>query len=186
VRILNLKAEAATAVRRKFLTELVAGKTPPKSAAVDTATILAGHPGILGEYKVHGVLKEILPLNSKSSYVTVAVTDMIAKASPARAQVITLAMVLAAQESRIEKDGWRSVPAGCVAYLTFLSRSGSAATPPFVFSPKIYLHRWSPTCSGCISTQSVGGPTTLAATGRTTSMPEPTDRIEGNRLLIGV
>ncbi|NMD64239.1 UNVERIFIED_ORG: ParB family chromosome partitioning protein [Nocardia globerula] len=129
VRILNLKAEAATAVRRKFLTELVAAKTPPKAAAVYVATILAGHPGILGEYKVHGVLKEILPLNSKSSYVTVAVTDMIAKASPARAQVITLAMVLAAQESRIEKDGWRSVPVGCVEYLTFLAEQGHELTP---------------------------------------------------------
>lgn len=129
VRILNVKAEAATTVRRKFLTQLVAGNTPPKSAAVYLATILASHPGILGEYKVHGVLKEVLALSSKSPYVSVAVTDMLDKASPARAQVITLAMVLAAQESRIEKDGWRSVPDGCVQYLSFLAEQGHELTP---------------------------------------------------------
>lgn len=69
---------------------------------------------------------------------------------------------------------------------TSISRSGSVATPLSIFSPKISLPRWSPSCSVRISMPSVGGPTMLAATGRATSMPEPTGRIEGSHLLIGV
>lgn len=115
VRSLNLKAEAATTVRRKFLCSLLAAKTPPKTAAAYVATTLAGDGHLLTEFRADGVLKEVLSI--KDSYSSQYVADQVVKAGASRAQVLTLALVLAAQESRhrqglvaIEAPGHRGVP----------------------------------------------------------------------------
>jgi ParB family chromosome partitioning protein len=127
VRALNLKAEAATVVRRKFLSGLLAAKTPPKSAAAYVATTLAGDGHLLTEYRADEVLKEVLAI--KSLYKADFVADQVVKAGASRAQVLTLALVLAAQESRIVKDSWRSRRRGTDAYLEYLESMGHSLTP---------------------------------------------------------
>ncbi|WP_016885130.1 MULTISPECIES: ParB/RepB/Spo0J family partition protein [unclassified Rhodococcus (in: high G+C Gram-positive bacteria)] len=127
VRALNLKAEAATVVRRKFLSGLLAAKTPPKSAAAYVATTLAADGHLLTEYRADEVLKEVLAIKSlcKADFVA----DQVVKAGASRAQVLTLALVLAAQESRIVKDSWRSRRRGTDAYLEYLEGMGHPLTP---------------------------------------------------------
>ncbi|MDI9940351.1 ParB N-terminal domain-containing protein [Rhodococcus sp. IEGM 1351] len=127
VRALNLKAEAATVVRRKFLSGLLATKTPPKSAAAYVATTLAADGHLLTEYRADAVLKEVLAI--KAPYKADFVADQVVKAGASRAQVLTLALVLAAQESRIVKDSWRSRRRGTEAYLEYLEEQGHPLTP---------------------------------------------------------
>jgi ParB family chromosome partitioning protein len=127
VRTLNLKSEAATVVRRKFLSTLLAAKTPPQSAAAYVAITLAGDTHLLTEYQSDAVLKELLGV--KGHYSSEFVADQVAKSSAGRAQVLTLALVLASQESRMVKDGWRTTPRGALAYLEFLEGLGHQLTP---------------------------------------------------------
>ncbi|KAF0956866.1 ParB/RepB/Spo0J family partition protein [Rhodococcus sp. T7] len=127
VRALNIKAEAATVVRRKFLSGLLAAKTPPKSAAAYVATTLAADGHLLTEYRADEVLKEVLAI--KALFKSDFVADQVVKAGASRAQVLTLALVLAAQESRILKDSWRSKRRGTDAYLEYLEEQGHPLTP---------------------------------------------------------
>ena len=123
VRELNKQAEAATTVRREFLrTTLLARKTPPKTAATYVATTLARDPGLISEYKAAESLGELLGF--KSYYPARELADQVAKVSEARAQVLLLALVIAAQESRMVKDAWRSKPKNADRYLRFLMEQG--------------------------------------------------------------
>lgn len=122
VRELNLRAEAAAVVRKEFLGKLACAKTPPKAAARYVATIHAVDASLLSEYRAGDLIPELLKVDSlgRSS----AVADLIAKSSEARAQVITLTMVLAAQEGRMAKDSWRTPRANTDRYLAFLAAHG--------------------------------------------------------------
>ncbi|MBW4818134.1 MULTISPECIES: ParB/RepB/Spo0J family partition protein [Rhodococcus] len=123
VRELNKQAEAATTVRREFLrTTLLARKTPPKTAAAYVATTLARDPGLISEYKAAESLGELLGF--KGYYPGRELAEQVAKASEARAQVLLLALVIAAQESRMVKDAWRSKPKNADQYLSFLMEQG--------------------------------------------------------------
>ncbi|MHD0301069.1 hypothetical protein [Rhodococcus erythropolis] len=127
VRELNLRAEAAAVVRKEFLGKLACAKTPPKAAARYIATIHAVDASLLSEYRAGDLIPELLKVDSlgRSS----AVADLIAKSSEARAQVITLTMVLAAQEGRMAKDSWRSPRANTDRYLAFLAAHGYHLSP---------------------------------------------------------
>lgn len=127
VRVLNVKADAATVVRREFLRKLLAAKKPPKEAAAYVATALAADMHLLTEYRAKAVYKELF--GTKDSYVSGYVSDQVAKSSAGRAQVLTLALVLGAQESRLEKDAWRSKPRNSDSYLAFLEEQGHTLTP---------------------------------------------------------
>ncbi|WP_251011260.1 hypothetical protein [Rhodococcus erythropolis] len=123
VRELNKQAEAATTVRREFLrTSLLARKTPPGAAAAYVAATIAQDPHLLTEHKAGEVLAELMGL--PSVYPGKDIAAMAAKGTEARAQVLTLALVLAAQESRMVKDAWRSKPRGADRYLSFLMGQG--------------------------------------------------------------
>ncbi|MFF1555494.1 ParB/RepB/Spo0J family partition protein [Rhodococcus erythropolis] len=123
VRELNKQAEAATTVRREFLrTSLLARKTPPKTAATYVATTLARDPGLISEYKAAESLGELLGF--KGYYPARELAEQVAKVSEARAQVLLLALVIAAQESRMVKDAWRSGPKNADRYLSFLMEQG--------------------------------------------------------------
>src|ERR1019366_10039290 len=54
----------------------------------------------------------------------VGVADLIAKATEPRAQVIGLALVLAAFEDATSTDSWRRADAGTGRYLEFLATNG--------------------------------------------------------------
>ncbi|NRH31126.1 ParB N-terminal domain-containing protein [Rhodococcus sp. MS13] len=123
VRELNKQAESATTVRREFLrTTLLARKTPPGAAAAYVATTIAQDPHLLTEHKAGEVLAELMGL--PSVYPGKDIAALAAKATEARAQVLTLALVLAAQESRMVKDAWRSKPRNADRYLSFLMGQG--------------------------------------------------------------
>ncbi|CAN5164117.1 hypothetical protein BH09ACT9_BH09ACT9_23690 [soil metagenome] len=123
VRELNKQAESATTVRREFLrTSLLARKTPPGAAAAYVAATIAQDPHLLTEHKAGEVLAELMGL--PSVYPGKDIAAMAAKATEARAQVLTLALVLAAQESRMVKDAWRSKPRNADRYLSFLMGQG--------------------------------------------------------------
>lgn len=123
VRELNKQAESATTVRREFLrTSLLARKTPPKTAATYVATTLARDPGLISEYKAAESLGELLGF--KGYYPGRELAEQVAKVSEARAQVLLLALVIAAQESRMVKDAWRSKPRNADRYLSFLMEQG--------------------------------------------------------------
>jgi len=123
VRELNKQAESATTVRREFLrTSLLARKTPPGAAAAYVAATIAQDPHLLTEHKTGEVLAELMGL--PSVYPGKDIAAMAAKATEARAQVLTLALVIAAQESRMVKDAWRSKPRGADRYLSFLMGQG--------------------------------------------------------------
>ena len=123
VRELNKQAESATTVRREFLrTSLLARKTPPKTAATYVATTLARDPGLISEYKAAESLGELLGF--KGYYPGRELAEQVAKVSEARAQVLLLALVIAAQESRMVKDAWRAKPKNADRYLSFLMEQG--------------------------------------------------------------
>ncbi|MCY4672096.1 MAG: ParB N-terminal domain-containing protein [Rhodococcus sp.] len=123
VRELNKQAESATTVRREFLrTSLLARKTPPRAAAAYVAATIAQDPHLLTEHKAGEVLAELMGL--PSVYPGKDIAAMAAKATEARAQVLTLALVIAAQESRMGKDAWRSKPRNADRYLSFLMEQG--------------------------------------------------------------
>lgn len=123
VRELNKQAESATTVRREFLrTSLLARKTPPGAAAAYVAATIAQDPHLLTEHKAGEVLAELMGL--PSVYPGKDIAALAAKATEARAQVLTLALVIAAQESRMVKDAWRSKPRGADRYLSFLMGQG--------------------------------------------------------------
>lgn len=125
---LNKQSEAATTVRRDYLrTTLLARKTPPKGAAGFVATTLSADPWLLTEHKTGATLGELLSIPGFDT--SAAVANMVDKASDNRAQVITLALVIAAQEARMVKDAWRSRPKGTARYLEFLAANDHSLTP---------------------------------------------------------
>ena len=106
VRELNKQAEAATTVRREFL----------------RTTLLARDPVLISEYKAAESLGELLGFTGY--YPGRELAEQVAKVSEARAQVLLLALVIAAQESRMVKDAWRSKPKNADQYLSFLMEQG--------------------------------------------------------------
>lgn len=127
VRELNKLGDAALTVRREWLTgTLLARKTPPKDAAQFVAAALAGETGLLTQNKGAETAATLLGYDTVQK-----MRDAIATANAARAQVITLALVIGCYEARTTKDSWkreswstRSVP----DYLHFLAANGHTLT----------------------------------------------------------
>jgi ParB family chromosome partitioning protein len=113
--IANNKAwRSAETVRREWLKNLVAGKTPPKDALrfifaelTDPVSPLRGNMD-----RRHPVACELLgteqapaPWTRKATGETLV--DLLAQASESRAQVIALGLILGAHESALTVDAWR-------------------------------------------------------------------------------
>lgn len=126
VRELNKRADAATTVRRNYLRTLLARTKPPTGAAAWIAATLATDPHMLAEYHATDCLADLLGV--KALTVGNAVHEMAIGASDSRAQVITLALVVAGMEARMVKDAWRTRPRGAVSYLEFLASNGHDLT----------------------------------------------------------
>jgi ParB family chromosome partitioning protein len=94
---------------------------------VFVATCLERGPGLLVDHAGQQTVGELLGLEQASLHDTVT---KLAGTADARAQVLLLAMVLAALEGRTPKDAWRDTagsykPApGAAEYLAFLSANG--------------------------------------------------------------
>ena len=138
VKALNAAGLAETTLRREHLTALLARKTAPKGAAVWVAATLAGSPDLLTEGKAGEVLREVVPGADDHP----GIEGLLAKATDARAQVLTLALVLTALEARMagtDKSWWRAspqtrwtpdgLPRGAARYLAFLTEHGYTLGP---------------------------------------------------------
>ncbi|SOJ56997.1 Chromosome-partitioning protein Spo0J [Mycobacterium simulans] len=103
---LNKLGDAALNVRREFVKKLLARKTPPKGAAMFVADCLARDGALLTNHNALDTTAELLGLDSGQA-VGKLVAELPANGD-GRAQVITLALVLGALESRTPKDAWRN------------------------------------------------------------------------------
>lgn len=126
---LNRLGDAATEVRRDFVTKLLLRKTAPKGAAIFVADCLTREPALISDYHGAHTTAELLGTTGGAT-VHSMVTDL-PPTGDARAQVLTLGVVLGALEARTPKDSWRyggrsgygnSVMA--TDYLTFLAANG--------------------------------------------------------------
>lgn len=103
---LNKLGDAAQGVRREFVKKLLARKTPPKGAAIFVADCLARDSALLTSNNALDTTAELLGVDNGQA-VAKLVADLPANGD-GRAQVITLALVLGALESRTPKDAWRN------------------------------------------------------------------------------
>ncbi|MFC7959099.1 ParB/RepB/Spo0J family partition protein [Rhodococcoides kroppenstedtii] len=138
VKALNAAGLAETTLRREHIKTLLTRKTAPKGAAVWTAATLAGSPDLLTEGKAGEVLREVLPGADTGA----GIAAMLEIATDAKAQVLTLALVLTALEARMagsDKSWWRAspqtrwtrdgLPRGAARYLAFLTEHGYTTGP---------------------------------------------------------
>lgn len=125
---LNKAADAAEKVRREFVTNLLKRKTAPKGTAQFVANILTRDGFLLANYKADKASNELLGVAAR-----VDLVNQLDDATPARAEVITLGLILGALESRVARDAWRSGEliakrgpqgVGVVDYLGFLEANG--------------------------------------------------------------
>lgn len=129
--IANGKAwDSATTFRRKWLKEFAARKTAPKDAHVWIARMLAqGGPELRQAMEDdHTLAIELLGLAAKPDrtrhdrHVSHPIADAAAKATPGRATMITLIMVLAALESSTDRrHTWERPSRDQIAYFTQLA-----------------------------------------------------------------
>lgn len=103
---LNKLGDAALGVRRDFVKKLLARKTPPKGAGLFVADCLARDSALLTNNNALDTTAELLGLDSGQA-VAKLVAELPANGD-ARAQVITLGLILGALESRTPKDAWRN------------------------------------------------------------------------------
>ncbi|MBY0443557.1 MAG: ParB N-terminal domain-containing protein [Mycobacteriaceae bacterium] len=131
---LNKLGEAALKVRREFVSKLVARKTPPKGAATFVADCLARDSYLLTQHNALTVTAELLGVDGAA--VVAKLVGNLSTTSDGRAQVITLALVLGALESRTPKDAWRTAVqdqcmhiVGSSDYLRWLANNDYSLAP---------------------------------------------------------
>jgi ParB family chromosome partitioning protein len=131
---LNKLGNAAIAVRRDFMRELLTRKTPPKGAGVFVAGCLARDSYLLTQNQADDIAAELLGLDSAAAIGTLV--DNLGSGGDGRAQVIVLALVLGALETRSPKDAWRSGNSGWFGHaakpgelLKFLAANGYTLAP---------------------------------------------------------
>lgn len=121
---LNKLGGAAMLVRREFVMKLLTRKTPPKGAAMFVARVLSRDSYLLTNHNALDTAAALLGLENAEA--VAKVISELPASGDARAQVLTLALVLGALESRTPKDAWRnSVPSwnhhvGSAEYLNWL------------------------------------------------------------------
>jgi ParB family chromosome partitioning protein len=122
---LNKLGDAAMLVRREFVKKLLSRKTPPKGAGIFVADCLARDAYLLTNHNASEVTAALLGVDNAQAVAGLAAG--LPAGGDGRAQVLTLALVLGALESRTPKDAWRSPTAswgqhvGSAHYLRWLS-----------------------------------------------------------------
>lgn len=131
VLVLNRLGDAAQSVRRDYVTKLLARKTAPKGAATFVAHCLTRDPYILTQNGGSSLTAELLGVRDERA-VRALVNDF-ATNIDARAQVITLAVVLGALEARTDKSAWRNARSGLTGTASFIASTvGSDAYVQFL------------------------------------------------------
>lgn len=123
--IANNKAwDTATGVRQRFLKTFLARKSPDKGSAAFVAGEL-----LLGGFEIRRAMErgstmlyELLGYKDRDARKAAAAAA--ATTTDARAQVLSLAVVLAAIEESLSRDTWRNPSAAAGRYFTFLTAHG--------------------------------------------------------------
>jgi ParB family chromosome partitioning protein len=140
--VANNKAwRSAETVRREWLATLGGRASAPKDAARVLAHLSATRYDALAKAggRGHQLARRLLGLPQTTGYGDATLTEAIAAASPARAQVIALVLALAAVEETTATHTWRST--GEADYFSALARWGyplsdvEALTPPGAGTP---------------------------------------------------
>jgi len=119
--------ESAEKVRRAWLQEFFASKTAPKKAARFVAESWARADHELKQALDSGnkLAMRLLAVKAAETQTNrLALTAYIGRASEARAQMISLALVLSAYEERTGKHSWRAKDPATSRYLLFLQDCG--------------------------------------------------------------
>ncbi|OBJ90337.1 ParB/RepB/Spo0J family partition protein [Mycobacterium asiaticum] len=131
---LNKLGATAQSVRRDFVKKLLARKSAPKGAAIFVADTLARDSYLLSGHNAPETIAELLDLPGAEA-VSKAPSALPATGD-ARAQVITLALILGALEARTPKDAWRNTSLNQFArhvtsadYLRWLAANGYTLAP---------------------------------------------------------
>ncbi|MEW5811509.1 MAG: ParB N-terminal domain-containing protein [Actinomycetota bacterium] len=131
VLVLNRLGEAAQSVRRDYVTKLLARKTARKGAATFVAHCLTRDPYILSQNHGSGLTPELL--GAKDERGVRALVNDFSTNIDARAQVISLAVVLGALEARTDKTAWRNARSGITGTASFIASTvGSDAYLQFL------------------------------------------------------
>jgi ParB family chromosome partitioning protein len=138
---LNKLGQAAEVVRRQFVTNLLARKTPPRGASIFVAHMLASDGYLMTQVGGNELAVEFLGA-AKQEYTrteriggVAGLVKELPESADGRAQVILLGLVLAALEVRTKKDSWRSGtsltgrPSEQAEYLRFLAQCGYGLAP---------------------------------------------------------
>jgi ParB family chromosome partitioning protein len=119
---------SAETVRRTWLREFLARKTPPRTAAMFIASSLASGDFALRQAMEDGnkLAHELLDAGEPGGYSHrgKAVDDLLERATDARALMLALGLILAAFEAATGKNSWRSVNAATARYLRYLQVNG--------------------------------------------------------------
>ncbi len=127
----NKAWRSATTVRREFLTRLLTRKTAPKGTVAYIAAQLAEgdhaqrramEDGHTTACELLGVDVEAGAYGSRSGRAPLA--QLLTTASDRRAQVVSLGIILAAQEAATSTNSWRHLQPDTTRYLTFLAEQG--------------------------------------------------------------
>lgn len=122
----NKEWKSASAVRRDFVTQLLTRKTPPRGSASYVAVELAlgSHPIRRALERAHQLAASLLGVDD--TYARQAITNQASTAADARAQVITLGLVLGAIEESTDVHTWREPSELIARYFAFLAANGYA------------------------------------------------------------
>ena len=126
----NKDADSATAVRHRWLKNLLARRTPPKDAQVRIAALLAQHGSLLlGPQHSHTLALQLLGLPAAQTWnrwdnKPHPIAAAAAQAGANRATMLTLAVILGGLEDLMKRDSWRHSTAEQRAYLTVLGDWG--------------------------------------------------------------
>ena len=115
---------ASTPVRREFLRALLTRKTPPKGSAALIATALASDADVVTRIGGNHLAGQMLGCEAAAYGRSAGVAALIEQATDARAQVLTLALVLCGYEDDTHTGSWRSINTGTRRYLGFLGACG--------------------------------------------------------------
>jgi ParB family transcriptional regulator, chromosome partitioning protein len=121
----NNKAWAsAETVRREWLAKFVTRKSGPKHADLFIATALALDAETATSIGGNHIAATWLGCEQSTYGRSTALADTIAEANGARAKMLTLAIILAGYEDRIDRNAWRSPTSEHRRYLRFLADCG--------------------------------------------------------------
>ncbi|RKS80646.1 ParB family chromosome partitioning protein [Motilibacter peucedani] len=128
--IANNKAwDSATTVRQEWLTGWLTRKSAPKGSGLFLAAAVASGSHALTQAfeRNHPTGRVLLGLGEATSArigAGQALAGLLSDVSEARAQVVTLGLVLGAHEAALGRHSWRNVDSGTRRYLTFLAENG--------------------------------------------------------------